>query len=110
MSKVKNAVSVDKGKFGAGGGPSERSVGDIEFFSGLPDIARRKLERTLEWHSFAKGETILNENETSADVYFIVEGIVSVLGFAESGWVVSFSSLKSGEYFGEISMLKKSKY
>ena len=90
------------GKFAAGAGPSKRSARGIEFFSSLPDVERRKVERTLGWHSIAKGETILDENETSDDVYFIVEGNVGVLGFAESGRVVSYASLVPGEYFGEL--------
>ncbi len=91
----------------AGEAPGERSVGDIEFFSGFPDAERRKVERTLEWHSFAKGETILNENDTSDDVYFIVDGVVGVLGFAESGRVVSYASLGPGEYFGELASIDR---
>jgi len=91
----------------AGGGPSERSARDIEFFSSLSDVERRKFGRTLVWHSIAKNETILNENETSDDVYFIVEGNVGIFGFAETGRVISYASLEPGEYFGELAAIDK---
>lgn len=80
---------------------------DIGFFSSLPDVERRKVERTLVWRNFAKGETILNEKETNDDVYFIVEGNVGVLGFTESGRVISYASLEPGEYFGELAAIDK---
>ncbi len=96
-----------RGKVGAGGAPGDCSARDIEFFSSFSDVERRKVERTLEWRSFAKGETILNENETSDDVYFIVEGNVGVFGFAESGRVISYASLEPGKYFGELAAIDK---
>lgn len=80
---------------------------DIGFFSSLPDVERRKVERTLVWRSFAKGETILNEKETNDDVYFIVEGNVGVLGFTESGRVISYAALEPGEFFGELAAIDK---
>ena len=80
VMRVKRRQSKPE-KVGAGGALGERSAGDIEFFSGLSDVERRKVERTLEWHNYTKGETILDEHETSDGVYFIVEGIVGIIGF-----------------------------
>ena len=84
-----------------------RSIADVEFFSSLTDAGSRKIDRVLAWHSFAEGETILNEAKTSDDVYFIVEGGVQILGFAESGQAAFFASLESGNYFGELSAIDK---
>ncbi len=95
------------GRVASGGALGERSVGDIEFFSSLPDVDRRKLERTLVWQSIAKGESIVDENQTSDDVYFIVEGSVGVLGFSVSGRVIFYASLEPGEYFGELAAIDK---
>jgi|TARA_Y100000031_G_scaffold153753_1_gene199703 CRP-like cAMP-binding protein len=97
----------ERGKVGAGGAPGDCSARDIEFFSSFSNVERRRVERTLEWRGFAKGETILNEHETSDDVYFIAEGNVGVLGFAESGRVISYASLEPGEYFGELAAIDK---
>ncbi|NQU56167.1 MAG: Crp/Fnr family transcriptional regulator [Rhodospirillales bacterium] len=94
-------------KVGAGDGPGESSVRDIELFSSLTDVDRRKVEQTLKWRNFATDETILNEHETDDDVYFVVEGNVSVLGLAESGRAISYASLEPGEFFGELAAIDK---
>ena len=46
-------------------------------------------------------ELILNLNDKSTDVYFIVQGEVRVTVFSESGRRVIMRDLKPGDHFGE---------
>lgn len=107
MLDAKDRATVTKDTLGHPLRQKEQLVRELKLFANISNASIRKIEQILNWHNFAKGETILNEHDTSDDVYFIVEGKVSILGYALSGQVISYASLETGEYFGELAAIDK---
>lgn len=69
------------------------------------DVEREKLLRLCQTRNYAKGEQVVREMDDDTNMYFIVAGKVRVTLFSRDGREVSFADLKSGESFGEISII-----
>ena len=85
--------------------PSDRSLESVELFSCLPEVDFQEVERACKWRRFSRGDTILTQDETGNDVYFIMDGEARVLIFWGSGRTVTYASLEPGDYFGELSAI-----
>jgi len=83
----------------------EYSLGNIKLLSDIPDEELYLLGQRCKWRRFEPEELILNLNDQSTDIYFIVRGEVQASVFSEIGRRVIMSDLKSGDYFGEFSAI-----
>ena len=83
----------------------EYSLGNIKLLSDIPEEKLSLLGQRCKWRRFEPEELILNLNDQSTDIYFIVRGEVQASVFSETGRRVIMSDLKSGDYFGEFSAI-----
>lgn len=59
----------------------------------------------LNWRRFATGEVLIDYEEKSTDVYFLVSGEVRVLVRTQAGREVILDDMRAGEFFGELSAI-----
>ncbi|MAQ79901.1 MAG: Crp/Fnr family transcriptional regulator [Pseudomonadota bacterium] len=83
----------------------EYSLRNIQLLSDIPEGELNLLGQRCKWRNFEPDELILNLNDQSTDIYFIVRGEVQASVFSETGRRVIMSDLKSGDYFGEFSAI-----
>jgi CRP/FNR family cyclic AMP-dependent transcriptional regulator len=87
------------------GSLAAESLGGIRIFRELaPDVVA-PLSRRCSWRRYAPGQTILQYQDESRDVYFIVHGRVCAIYFSASGREVRFSDIAAGEIFGEFAAI-----
>ena len=67
--------------------------------------AVRELEELCKWYWCPAEEQIFDRDDTDAEVFFLVEGVARVVGYAQSGQEVAFSDLQAGTIFGELSAI-----
>lgn len=84
---------------------SEHSLEGIPFLAPLEESARKALEQRARWVRHKPGETIIDRESESRDVYFVVEGRVRVVNFSLSGREVSFDEIEPGGVVGELAAL-----
>ncbi len=81
---------------------------EMEVFRELSSQRVREISVRMKPGKYAKGELIINEGEEGDAFYVIKKGIVDVFKNYDTDDEQMLSEMKRGEYFGEISMLKKS--
>ena len=96
-----NINSESKNQFKELGMALERTLAKMYLLKDIPELQIRILNDRCRWRNFEQEELILNLNDKSTDVYFIVQGEVRVTVFSESGRRVIMNDLKPGEHFGE---------
>ena len=79
----------------------ERTLAKTHLLTDIPEAQINTLNCRCRWRNFEQEELILNLNDKSTDVYFIVQGEVRVTVFSESGRRVIMRDLKPGDHFGE---------
>lgn len=82
-----------------------RSLGAIKMFAGLESARLSKIEERCRWHTFYKDEQIIDREDDTRDVYFIVSGSVRVVNYSLSGREIAFDDIRSGSVFGELAAL-----
>ena len=65
--------------------PPERTLAKTHLLTDIPEAQINTLNCRCRWRNFEQEELILNLNDKSTDVYFIVQGEVRVTVFSESG-------------------------
>ena len=84
---------------------ADHSLADIPYLDGLDEPARKSLEQRARWVRYEANDTIIDRENESRDVYFLVEGRVRVVNFSLSGREISFDELDAGGVFGELAAL-----
>ncbi len=77
----------------------------IPFFKDVTDIDVERFERACIWKRVDPGEVIVDFEDQSTDVYFIVSGEVRVLIRTINGKEVILGELRAGDFFGELSAI-----
>ena len=77
----------------------------IEIFSDLDPETVNQIAATCNWQRYGKGQEVISQKEESTDVFFVVEGRVSAIGYSREGKEVTYSEIGRGELFGEFSAL-----
>ena len=81
-----------------------QSLSRLVFFKDV-SIDYEKFDRRVSWRKCDDGETLVDFEDRSTDVYFIVTGEVRVLLRTVSGKEVILADLKAGEFFGELAAI-----
>ncbi len=63
------------------------------------------LESQCSWRRYRLGERVFDHGSTGRDVYFVIDGSVSVINFSASGREVGFASAEAGGMFGEMAAI-----
>lgn len=78
------------------------SLEGIAIFAALPAEALQRLQKNCSWRQYAPGQPIIDYQDRSDDVFFIIAGEVRVIIYSATGKVVSFRGLGPGDMFGEM--------
>ncbi|MFZ9133563.1 MAG: aminoacyl-tRNA hydrolase, partial [Gemmobacter sp.] len=73
-------------------------AGDVCVFHDELDLAPGRVRHK-------QGETIIDRESESRDVYFVVDGRARVVNFSLSGGEISFDDIENGGVFGELAAL-----
>jgi len=84
--------------------PAE-TVAEIAIFRGLAPEVITMLSRRCRWRHYGAGQTILQRQDESRDVFFIVRGRVCANYHSASGREVRFTDLAAGDMFGEFAAI-----
>jgi CRP-like cAMP-binding protein len=77
----------------------------ISLFEGLSQPALESMANCLTLRKYAKGETIFDENTAGQELHIVQQGSVRISKLVREGEEQNLTVLKSGEFFGEISLL-----
>jgi len=77
----------------------------FSLFDGINPQTLENLGITPMCRVLCDGEFLFHEDETSADVYFVVSGYLLCVLFSNQGQEITFSRMGAGQYLGEISAI-----
>jgi CRP-like cAMP-binding protein len=81
------------------------SLANIALLQALPATERERIERRCRWRRYGSGETVLESGSVTREVFFVVEGAVSIVNYGYSGRRVVFATLNAGDCVGELSAI-----
>jgi CRP/FNR family cyclic AMP-dependent transcriptional regulator len=81
------------------------SLKNIPYFQDVPEEVLAKLADSANRKTYAKNTVIINEGDESGPLFIILSGKVRVYLSNEAGKSITLAMLKSGSYFGELSLL-----
>jgi CRP/FNR family cyclic AMP-dependent transcriptional regulator len=82
-----------------------QTLAQIAFFKDGGDIEFERFDRRCSWKRYEDGETIVDFEDQSTDVYFIISGEVRVLIRTAAGKEIILGELRSGQFFGELAAI-----
>jgi len=77
----------------------------IPLFSGLGDGDARRLAVHCAWRTVAENELIIDYEDETAEVLFVVDGRVRILLRTAAGREVILDDMQGGKYFGEMAAI-----
>jgi CRP-like cAMP-binding protein len=86
-------------------GPKE-TLAAVPLFKTLSAATIAKLDVQCSWRRATAGQWLLDYQDASNDVFFVVAGAVRVI-LQSGGREVLFRELKAGEYFGELAAIDR---
>ena len=89
--------------------PQDRKLDGIELLVEAPPATVRELEQSCNWVRYQSNQTIVERNDESTDVFFIVKGSVKVLDFLANDQEIALAQLGAGGSFGEMSAIDASR-
>jgi CRP/FNR family cyclic AMP-dependent transcriptional regulator len=87
-----------------GAAPAETLAGIAIFREVAPDVVAA-LSRRCRWRRYGPGQTILQRQDESREVFFVVRGRVCAVYHSASGREIRFCDLPAGEIFGEFAAI-----
>ncbi len=84
-------------------GVGMRSITEIAFFKGVADINIAAFERRCLWKRFDEGQVIVDFDDQTNAVYFLLTGDVRILLRTPGGKEFILADMRAGEIFGELS-------
>lgn len=81
------------------------TLGALSFFKGATDIDLAKFERRCVWKRVDDGQIIVDFEDQSSDVYFLLTGDVRIQIRTPGGKEVILADLRGGDFFGELSAI-----
>lgn len=99
-AKAKDGVASAAPRSGA-----QQTLSAIALFKKMPQAAREGLEKRCRWRNYAAEEQIIDRENDSQDVFFVVSGVARVVIYSSSGREVSFDDIQVGGVFGELSAI-----
>ena len=82
-----------------------RALSKIEPFTGLDDASLKQVASFCRFERYEAKRQIIAYQDVSADVFFIVSGVVRVVIHSLSGKEISYRDLEGGEMFGELAAI-----
>ncbi len=85
--------------------PRAPSLTDLPFFRGGDTEALAQVAAAARWRMVEPGQTVVDEEEPSTDIFFVASGAVRVQLRAASGREVLLNEFGPGEFFGELAAI-----
>lgn len=82
-----------------------QTLARIPFFKDTSDIDLTLFDRRCTWKRYDQNEIVVDFEDRSSDVYFILSGDVRVLIRTAAGKEVILAEMKAGQFFGEMSAI-----
>ncbi|MEO5337532.1 MAG: Crp/Fnr family transcriptional regulator [Magnetospirillum sp. WYHS-4] len=82
-----------------------RSLRNVGLLEVVPRDILAEIERSARWIDLAANRIVIDRNEATTDVYFIVRGRVRIVDFLDGRQEVVLADLGSGDNFGELSAI-----
>ncbi len=86
-------------------GEGMQTLARVPFFRDITDLELERHDRRCAWRRFDDGETIVDYEDETSDVYFIVSGEVRVLIRTQAGKEIILAEMRSGQFFGELAAI-----
>ncbi|MDH3474357.1 MAG: Crp/Fnr family transcriptional regulator [Rhodospirillales bacterium] len=84
---------------------SARTLAGINILQGLDEAVLHRLESRCRWRRVTPGQRLIDFGAESREVFFIIDGAVSVVNFSANGREIAFATVEAGDLFGEISAI-----
>jgi len=81
------------------------SIAKIPLFKDLPEDIIDRTSRQCSWRSYEENELVIDYDDDSRDVRFIITGKVRIILRIATGKEVILTELRDGDYFGEIAAI-----
>ncbi|MFN3890726.1 MAG: Crp/Fnr family transcriptional regulator [Beijerinckiaceae bacterium] len=82
-----------------------QTLARIPFFKDAGDIEFARFDRRCTWRRTEENEVVVDYEDTSSDVYFILTGEVRILIRTPAGKEIILAEMKAGQFFGELSAI-----
>jgi CRP/FNR family cyclic AMP-dependent transcriptional regulator len=82
-----------------------QTLARVPFFKDVTDLDFARFDRRCTWKRFEDGATVVDYEDESSDVYFIISGEVRVLIRTMAGKEVILADIKAGQFFGEMAAI-----
>ena len=87
------------------GGEVMQTLERIPFFKDLTDLDAKQFDRRCNWKRAEENEVIVDYEDHSSDVYFILTGQVRVLIRTAAGKEIILAEMQQGQFFGELAAI-----
>ena len=81
------------------------SLQQVKIFEGVSGDALAAIEAQARWRKCGKGVEIIQHQDESNDIVFLMSGTARVNIYSSSGRVVTFRDIGAGEFVGELSAI-----
>jgi CRP/FNR family cyclic AMP-dependent transcriptional regulator len=82
-----------------------QTLARVPFFKDVSDLDCARFDRRCTWKRFDDGATVVDYEDESSDVYFIISGEVRVLIRTAAGKEIILADIKAGQFFGEMAAI-----
>jgi CRP-like cAMP-binding protein len=90
-------------------GQRMQTLARVPFFKDVTDLELDRYDRRCLWRKFDDGETVVDYEDDSSDVYFIISGEVRVLIRTQAGKEIILAEMRTGQFFGELAAIDGAK-
>jgi len=94
-----------KAQSGTNSACAKGNLSAIGLLSCLAPEQLHSVESECSWLGFRPGSVIIERGEMTDEVFFLLDGEMQVLSFADCGRAVAFAVLHKGDYFGELAAI-----
>jgi len=84
---------------------TDHTLENVPLFAGLTDSEREKYAKLVGWRIYSPDEQIIDRQDESCEVFFVVSGRVRIVNYSLSGREISFDDLSEGTFFGELAAI-----
>ncbi|MGA2639088.1 Crp/Fnr family transcriptional regulator [Methylocella sp.] len=86
-----------------------QTLARVTFFKDVADLDFERFDRLCSWRRFNDGELVVDYEDESSDVYFIIAGEVRVLIRTVAGKEIILGESRAGQFFGEMTAIDGAK-
>jgi len=77
----------------------------VSIFSVLANEELDVVAAKCQWSDYSKDQMVLDEDDSSTDIFFVIDGSVSAKGYSLNGKEVTYTFIRNGEMFGEFAAI-----